>query len=171
MIQYVRGDAVKPQGSGNKIIAHVCNNIGAWGRGFVLSVTQEHPGAEAAYQAWYQEREPWDRKPFILGEVQLVQTKPDVWVANMIGQHGIMKKEGQPPPIRYEALRSCLQEVAIEAKRLGATVHMPRIGCGLAGGEWSKVEEIVIETLCSRSVSVTVYDFESKDSRTIPWRE
>jgi len=39
-----------------------------------------------------------------------------------------------------------------------ATVHMPRIGCGLAGGEWSKVEEIINEVMAD--VQVFVYDFE-----------
>lgn len=170
MINYTSGDATLPQGDGKKIIAHVCNDIGAWGKGFVLSLTKQHPVAEKEYRSWYQENPPWDRKAFVLGEVQLVQTKDDIWVANMIGQSGIFIKDGNPP-IRYEALRSCLQEVAIEAKRLQATVHMPRIGCGLAGGEWSKVEKIIDETLCSVGVSVTVYDFVSSDKRYVTWNE
>lgn len=169
MIQYLAGDATKPQCGGKKIIAHVCNDIGAWGRGFVLALTQEHPLAESEYRSWYQENPPWDKKHFALGEVQLVQTKDDVWVANMIGQRGIMTKDGVPP-IRYDSLRSCLQEVAIDAARLGATVHMPRIGCGLAGGLWSKVEPIIEETLCARGIPVTIYDFESKDARNVPWK-
>ena len=114
MISCVNGDATLPVGGGNKIIAHVCNNVGAWGKGFVLSLSKEHPLSEKEYRSWYQERPPWDKKPFALGEVQLVQTKESVWVANMIGQHGILEKNGVPP-IRYDALRYCLQEVAIEA--------------------------------------------------------
>lgn len=170
MIQYVNGNAVLPEGKGNKIIAHVCNDIGAWGRGFVLAVSQEHPLAEREYRNWYQENPPWDKKHFSLGEVQLVQTKENVWVANMIGQTGILVKNGVPP-IRYDALRSCLQEVAIDAVRLGATVHMPRIGCGLAGGKWSEIEPLVEETLCAKGIPVTVYDFESQDARNIPWNK
>jgi hypothetical protein len=37
---------------------------------------------------------------------------------------------------------------------------MPRIGCGLAGGEWSKVEPLIEEHLCGAGLAVTVYDFE-----------
>jgi hypothetical protein len=37
---------------------------------------------------------------------------------------------------------------------------MPMIGCGLAGGEWIKIEPIIVETLCKQGVEVTVYDFE-----------
>ncbi|MFE3494555.1 hypothetical protein [Streptomyces sp. NPDC059175] len=45
-----------------------------------------------------------------------------------------------------------------KALELGASVHMPRIGCGLAGGRWSRVEPLVVERLVARGVAVTVYD-------------
>jgi hypothetical protein len=35
---------------------------------------------------------------------------------------------------------------------------MPRIGCGLAGGDWSRIEPLIEEQLCARGVQVTVYD-------------
>lgn len=41
--------------------------------------------------------------------------------------------------------------------------HMPRLGCGLAGGEWSKVEIILNEILLLNNVeSITVYDLVEK---------
>jgi len=36
MITYLVGDATQPQGEGVKVIAHICNDIGAWGAGFVI---------------------------------------------------------------------------------------------------------------------------------------
>jgi len=45
------------------------------------------------------------------------------------------------------------------ANQIGASVHMPRIGCGLAGGDWNVVESIINRTLTLRDVDVTVYDF------------
>jgi len=39
---------------------------------------------------------------------------------------------------------------------------MPRIGCGLAGGDWSRVEEIINEVLIEAGVEVYVYDLPSK---------
>ena len=51
------------------------------------------------------------------------------------------------------------RSVALEALRLGASVHMPRIGCGLAGGDWQLVGKMVEEELVSVDVPVTVYDF------------
>ncbi|MQY33582.1 hypothetical protein SRB17_15430 [Streptomyces sp. RB17] len=41
---------------------------------------------------------------------------------------------------------------------LGASVHMPRIGCGLAGGTWSRKEPFITERLVKRGIEVTVYD-------------
>jgi hypothetical protein len=35
---------------------------------------------------------------------------------------------------------------------------MPRIGCGLAGGRWERVEPLVTAELTDRGVHVTVYD-------------
>lgn len=37
VINYIRGDATQPAGDGNRIIVHVCNDIGAWGKGLLGS--------------------------------------------------------------------------------------------------------------------------------------
>ena len=76
----------------------------------------------------------------------------------MVGQHG-MKGSEQAPPIRYEAVEECLGKVAAKAQELGASVHMPRIGSGLAGGRWELIEPLIVKTLCQNNVPVTVYDF------------
>ena len=77
----------------------------------------------------------------------------------MLGQRGT-KRGSSGPPIRYDALASCLASVSAKALELGASVHMPRIGCGLAGGDWAKVEPLIDDQLCARAIAVTVYDFE-----------
>ena len=56
-------------------------------------------------------------------------------------------------------MAACLKAVGDRAAELGASLHMPRIGCGLAGGDWSKVEPLLVEHLCGRGLAVTVYDF------------
>ncbi len=153
-INYVQGDATRPHAKGNKIIAHICNDHGGWGKGFVLAVSKRWPEPEAAYREWHKVR---SKNDFGLGVIQLVQVEPYIWVANMVAQRG-MKTGSQGPPIRYEAVRACLTKLAAEAQGLGACVHMPRIGCGLAGGRWEQVEPIILEELVSQGVEVTVYD-------------
>ena len=152
-ITYVKGDATQPQARGNKIIAHICNDLGGWGKGFVLAISKRWSEPEAAYRAWHKERA---KNDFALGAFQLVQVEPYIWVANMVAQRG-MKSGSQGPPIRYEAVRACLKELAVQAKERKASVHMPRIGCGLAGGRWEEIEPIVTEEL--EGVEVTVCDF------------
>ena len=154
-ITYLWGDATSPQAKGPKVIAHICNDRGGWGNGFVLAVSRRWPEPEAAYRSWHRDRASND---FGLGATQLVQVRPDTWVANMIGQHGIKTGRSSGPPIRYEAVDQCLRNLAAQAAELKATVHMPRIGCGLAGGRWDRIEPLIISRLVSSDVSVTVYD-------------
>jgi O-acetyl-ADP-ribose deacetylase (regulator of RNase III) len=154
-IQYLQGDATLPQAEGNKIIAHICNDVGGWGKGFVLAVSRRWREPETAYRQWYADRAGND---FGLGAVQLVQVEPHMWVANMVGQRGL-KATREGPPIRYAAVRECLQKLADFACERSASVHMPRIGCGLAGGRWQHVEPLIESCLSSRDIDVYVYDF------------
>jgi O-acetyl-ADP-ribose deacetylase (regulator of RNase III) len=155
-ITYVKGDATCPQAKGVKLICHICNDRGGWGKGFVLALSRRWEEPEQEYRTWYADRSDND---FGLGAVQFVQVEPTIWVVNMVAQHGT-KRGSSGPPIRYKAVTECLRKVAARAVELGATVHMPRIGCGLAGGDWSRIEPLIEEYLCSQDIAVTVYDFE-----------
>ena len=77
----------------------------------------------------------------------------------MVGQRG-MRTGSKGVPVRYEAIDTALGTVADRAVELGASVHMPRIGCGLAGGKWSRVEPIIEGRLTGEGVPVTVYDHD-----------
>ncbi len=153
-IQYTWGDATAPAGAGPKIIVHICNDMGGWGRGFVLALSNRWKAPEQQYRQWYKSEE-----NFALGEVQFVQVEDQLWVANLIGQHKIRKDEKGNPPIRYRAVEHGLSLIAEKASSLQASVHMPRIGCGLAGGKWEKIEPLIIKTLIKSQIKVTVYDF------------
>ncbi|MCM1949965.1 macro domain-containing protein [Streptomyces hydrogenans] len=155
-IAYVRGDATAPRGKGVRIVAHVCNDLGGWGKGFVLAVSRRWPEPEAAFRRWHRERAAND---FGLGAAQFVQVAPHLWVANLVGQRGIRTGRSTGVPVRYEAIDRALGRLADKAVELGASVHMPRIGCGLAGGRWERVEPLVRERLVERGIPVTVYDF------------
>jgi O-acetyl-ADP-ribose deacetylase (regulator of RNase III) len=155
-IEYVTGDATRPRGDGPKIIVHVCNDAGGWGLGFVVALSRRWPSPERAYRAWHR-----DGAGFALGATQFVAVEPGLWVANLVGQHG-MRPSGGKPPIRYDAVRAGLTEVAAKAAELGASVHMPRIGAGLAGGRWEEIERIVADELTARDIPVTVYDLEQR---------
>ena len=147
MINYVTGDATNPQGEGTKVIAHICNNRKGWGKGFVLAISKRWAEPERIYRT--------TPGNLLLGVVQMVNVESGLYVANMIAQDGYASYN-RPLAVSYEALRECLVGVATQARILGATVHMPRMGCGLAGSSWDKIEPIVAAAF--QTVHVFVYD-------------
>ncbi len=155
-IDYVKGDATAPVGPGPQVIVHIVSDTGGWGKGFVTAISKRWSAPERQYRRWHKGDVDL---PFALGEVAFVEVETgSLWVANMLAQVGNYPKKGVPP-IRYESVRACLARVRAFALTHGASVHMPRIGCGLAGGTWDKIGAIVEEELSKHSVQVVVYDF------------
>jgi O-acetyl-ADP-ribose deacetylase (regulator of RNase III) len=152
VITYLTGDATDPSGNEPRIICHICNDVGGWGRGFVLAISRRWPEPEAEFRAWHR-----SGVGFELGQARLVQVEASLWVANVIGQHCIRPtKEG--PRIRYDAVDRGLEAVSMSAIALGASLHMPRIGCGLAGGTWGRIEPLIAHRLVAKGIPATVYD-------------
>jgi O-acetyl-ADP-ribose deacetylase (regulator of RNase III) len=153
-IHIVRGDATAlshARPKDRKYLVHIVNDAGFWGKGFVLAVSRKWPFAKTAY------RRHWHLCK--LGSTQRISVGGHVVVVNVFAQHGLRGPKN-PVPLRYGALRRALRELGSWMVRRdeACSVHMPRIGCGLAGGEWGKVEEIVKETLVEQGVKVWVYD-------------
>jgi len=154
-IKYVKGDATNPIGEGRKILIHCCNTIGVMGAGIAKTIRNKWPIVYVEYNKTY------ISKGLNLGETQFIKVNNDLVVANMIGQEGIGFVNGIPP-IRYEAIDSCLKRVSETAKKYNASVHAPRICCGLAGGKWETIEKLIVKNLCENDIGVTIYDFEGE---------
>jgi hypothetical protein len=161
-IHYVTGDATQPIGDGPKVIAHVCNDVGAWGAGFVLALSARDRRPEAQYRRHVTGAD----DSSLLGYTYFGPFDPSgqegentgVDVANMVAQRGF-KTVLNDVPLDYKALRVCLDGVGFYAAEKGATVHMPRIGCGLGGGKWETVEEAILAILVDvYGLDVYVYD-------------
>ena len=151
-ITYVIGDATHPIGEGEKYIIHVCNDVGGFGAGFVLSLSKRWKEPEKVYR---------EQKNYTLGKIEVIRVEKDICVVNMIAQHDVRPMKDSNgniiPPIRYDALKACLITVNDIAVRTGATIHAPRFGAGLSGGDWNKIEQIIKETI---TVNVTIYDLK-----------
>lgn len=162
-ILYVTGDATEPQGAEPKIIVHVVNDkTPNWGgHGFAKALARKHPDAQSGFRTWAEKRS----LGASLGEVQLEKLTNSLFVASMVSQHGY--GPSATPRIRYSALRKCLDRVASIALQRGATIHMPQIGCGEAGGSWDIIEELIHSALSASGVAVTVY---SLPNRKLPRR-
>lgn len=120
---------------GPNAIIHICNNMGGWGAGFVLNLSRQYPEAEKAYRALAE---------YELGSVGFVtcrQHNNTLTVCNIIAQDGY-RSNRNPCPLNYEALADALQAIA-KVLPTTTTLHMPHIGCGLAGGNLSRVIELL----------------------------
>jgi len=164
MIHYIIGDATLPRQL-PATITHVCNSVGGFGKGFVVSLRDRYPITERAYREWFAHKdsvsgEGWTATgPFGLGEVQFVQVSPHIQVANMIAQEGI-RWVGGTPPIRYGSLDKCLQ--AVNEKSAGRTLHAPRMGSVLSGGDWETIVELIEKNI---TMDIFIYTLESQKER------
>jgi hypothetical protein len=155
-IAFVRGDATRPEGEGLKVILHVCNDVKAWGAGFVMAISKRW----RAPQSFYLES-PFSNR---LSIIQPVKVESDIDVINMIAQRGFPSRQ-RPCALDYQALHECLRHVVFAYETMeNVSVHMPRIGCGIAGGDWAKVELMIQETLSKAGFPVTVYDLPAQDA-------
>lgn len=161
-IQYVIGDATQPLdvGTSERFIVHVCNDVGAWGAGFTRALSRLSPKPEQSYRNMIRAT-----RPNCLGSASIVKVDGEagIFCANMIAQQGLPSRERRVV-IDYPALEQCLGVVGKIAYDWGASAHMPRIGCGLAGGDWPTVERLIEQTLCARGIPVVVYDLPKNPS-------
>ncbi|MFB4359813.1 macro domain-containing protein [Pantoea sp. BS_8] len=146
-IHYHSGDASIPFKE-SVIILHVVNNLGKWGKGFVLSLSKRYPLAKEKYLAS-------SRIGYKMGDVQFIEvdTLNRVFVANMVAQEGIKKSQRDAKRyISYEALEECLEIASDYALCNRLEVQMPMIGAGLGGGDWQVIIDIIKDKLTYKKI-------------------
>lgn len=146
----ISGDITKITPDHNVVIPHICNDIGKWGKGFVLSLSKRWPKTRSEYLSFVDHNG--------LGTCQFVQVEDNITVANMIAQHGIGRTPDRPP-IRYGALTTAMNNVARYCHDTDATIACPKFGSGLAGGQWSIIRQLVYELWVDNGIDVTVYEY------------
>jgi O-acetyl-ADP-ribose deacetylase (regulator of RNase III) len=57
--------------------------------------------------------------------------------------------------VDYDAVRYCIKWIKenFEGKRIG----LPKIGAGLAGGDWERISQIIDEEMAGEDVTLVVY--------------
>ncbi len=158
MIKYVEADLFEHIKTidGDIVIPHVCNNQGAWGKGFVIPLAQNYPQAREAYLKWHKNEliESSDghhqTDDFDLGETQFVRVGDEsrvVIVANMVAQ-----VLGGERPLRYNHLATCMNYVAVANQ--GYHIVAPMFGAGLAGGDWNFIEDLIEDCWGGHDVTI-----------------
>jgi hypothetical protein len=150
-------------------LPHVCNDVGAWGAGFVVPLARAFPKTRERYIAWHQGQPPPDctypgaeSVKFGLGATQIMEVQqqgegPRIIVCNMIAQYGVAVM-GLTRPIRYNHLVKCMESVADHAiMQRKPTIHCPMFGAALAGGDWNVIEPLIMDCWHRKALEVTVY--------------
>ena len=151
-IVYLFGDARDPRGDGARIIAHIVNDATPnWGRGFAREVKRRWSFIQDEFRDWVSQ----DRNNLVLGNVHHVAIDEELSIVHMIAQRGI--GSSNRPRIRYFALSHALDQLAAIAIEQHASVHMPRIGTGQAGGSWELIRELIDERLVRQGIPVSIY--------------
>jgi Zn-dependent peptidase ImmA (M78 family)/O-acetyl-ADP-ribose deacetylase (regulator of RNase III) len=154
-LTYWKGNALDPAVPGPKLIVHVVpDSVLNWGgRGFAAQVRKLYPSVHEQYKSWV--REHFGSRPK-LGSVHICRADTNIHIASVVAQRG--HGPGKMPRLKYKSLLDGLTKVTDEALERHASVHMPRIGTGHAGGDWRIVEELIEATLTHRSIPTYVYD-------------
>lgn len=157
MIYIQNGDLLK---SNCDIIAHCCNCQGGFGSGIAGQIRKQFP---YAYQAFVSDtRKPEEKLGTYSIGLSLDNNTPDIF--NLYGQ--LYYGPGDKQYVDYRALLQSMLDMleTIIDWRSKTTkrfkIGMPYlIGCGLAGGDWRTVEELILNVSCQYSTDINLYRF------------
>lgn len=107
-----------------------------------------------------------DYKTFVLGSNGSIwstddgwnrQLEPELIVVNAYTQfnYGRNHSDGDAIPFSYEAFTLCMRKMNYQFK--GKKIGLPKIGAGLAGGNWKIIKSIIIRELADCYVTVVNY--------------
>lgn len=110
------------------------------------------------WEVVHQEKEIYGGKWVHYPDEHIFMTGKKLHIVNAYTQYNYGKnhKDGDEKPLDYEALTLCMRKINHQFK--GKHIGLPKIGCGLAGGDWSKVKEIIQKELKDCKVTVVKYE-------------
>lgn len=150
MIIHATGDAFK---AGADIIVQGCNCFCVMGAGFALQMSKYYPAAVIADNA----TKKGDAGK--LGTISVAHCDDiftpghQVFIVNAYTQYHPRR---DPPPFDYDACAKAMDCIK-RSFHPECSIAMPRVGCGLAGGDWSLVEPIIANAFDDRTVTVYTY--------------
>lgn len=95
-----------------------------------------------------------------LGTYQEVLVEPKLYVVNLFGQNGYGRGERQT---NYAALAAALFSFFRDCaqKNQSAIVRLPYgLGCGLAGGDWDTVLDIISDAAKAWNLNVEIWELQ-----------
>ncbi len=140
MIKQIKGDLVK-QSDQFEVIVHGCNCFCTMKSGIAPQIKSKWP---EAYETDCKTTKGDKNK---LGTISYTSTIPIIVNAYTQYNYGIEKRQCD-----YDAMRLCMKE--IKKHFSGKKIGMPKIGAGLAGGNWEIILDIIKEELSNENVTI-----------------
>jgi len=153
--KYIKGDITETE---LKYIAHGVNCQNVMGSGVAKALFEKFPDVKKQYHSINNEIPP------TLGHIQIVRTQKKI-IYNLFTQfdYGNGYRDGKRY-INYSAIVDSLRKMCL--LDIKGPVAIPKIGCGLAGGNWEFVEQLINDTV-GDSLEIWVYhlDEETRSSK------
>lgn len=150
MVTVVKGDLLE---SGELFIGHQTNCF-TMGAGLARQIREKYPMVGEAFKRFISTHK--DRSE-ILGKVQAVKISPYETVFNMFAQEYYGRDQQYT---QYDQLMFCLLKVCdyIKKSSIDGRLALPyKIGCGLAGGDWNEVYNIIQRISDDTGVDIVLY--------------
>jgi O-acetyl-ADP-ribose deacetylase (regulator of RNase III) len=169
MVNYIDGDLIKLAKEAKfDVIVHGCNCHSKMGAGIAPQMAEAFGCDRFSMEMWgsdinklgnidYQTVVLGENRIWSLSDAKNNRNEPELTVVNAYTQfnYGRNHADGDSRPLDYEALRLCMRKLNVEFA--GKHIGMPKIGAGLAGGDWERIEKIIEAELKSCSVTIVNY--------------
>jgi O-acetyl-ADP-ribose deacetylase (regulator of RNase III) len=171
MINYteIDGDLITLAKAGTfDVIAHGCNCHSTMGAGIAPQMAKAFGCDRFSMELWGSDVNKLgniDYQTVVLGENTIWsledyknnRNEPELIVVNAYTQfnYGRNHADGDAKPLSYEALTLCMKKM--NALFVGKHIGLPKIGAGLAGGDWEKIKAIIQRELKDCQVTVVNY--------------
>ena len=157
MIEYIKGNLVE---SDCDVIIHGCNCFNNMGAGIAKAIKETYRDAyETDLATVYGDKNKLGTFTYAKMKNKFFPDK-DIFVINAYTQYTYGRKDGEIYA-NYDAIRSVMIRINDFFQDTHDTqfkIGMPRIGCGLARGDWNIVSGIINEVFGSRKVYVYEWD-------------
>ncbi len=150
-MEYIKGDLIKLALAGNfEVIAHGCNCMCHMGAGIAKTIKSEFPQAYTADCA----TEKGDNNK--LGTCTFATCKVENGVCDVVNAYTQYHWRGKGVLVNYDAIRSCMRW--LKENYSGKKIGLPKIGAGLAKGDWNIIESIIAEELKDQDVTIVLFE-------------
>lgn len=144
----IRGDLIALAKAGKfDVIVHGCNCFLVMGGGIARQIAKNFPEAYAA------DCETLKGDISKLGTITF-HKYPKLTVVNAYTQYDFVQT-GQPN-VNYDAIKQAFKEIKVQFS--GKKIGIPKIGAGLAGGDWNRIEKIIEQEMHGEDISVVEYE-------------